>query len=277
LNLNAAQSPQLVGVDTQRLAAMGAFSFTQGDWSKTAASGLIPAVVDMNTALWGLKKGVGDQIEYSDAQGRRFSVEIVALLASSILQGKVIIPESDFLQRFPDAAGYRFFLVDAPAHKLLSVSELLTSQLEQRGLAMQSAQQRLAAFQAVQNTYIGIFTVLGGLGMVLGTLGMGVLVARHVLERRGELGVMQAMGFSTATLRKMVLAEHLALLVVGTLIGVASAVMAVWPALWSSGSGIPLGFFAWLLPSILTVGASVCYLAVRRAVGGSLLDAIRQE
>ncbi len=278
LNLNAAQTPQLTGVRAARLAELGAFTFTKGSWKDLLAEGVeVPAIADMNTAMWGLKKGVGDTLDYKDAKGNAFKVRLVGLLAGSILQGKLIIDEKAFLSRYPDAAGYRFFLVDTPAGKGAEVSALLTSQIEQRGLALEPARERLKTFQAVQNTYIGIFTVLGGLGVLLGTVGLGVLVARHVLERRGELALMQAVGFRQSTLRRMVLGEHVALLTAGLVIGFVSALLAVWPSL-SSGSGeLPVKFLAMLLAGILVTGVLACAVAVASALRGRLLDSIRRE
>ena len=278
LNLNAAQTPQLVGVNSAKLAKLGAFGFTKGSWEALAESGdAIPAAVDMNTAMWGLKKGVGDTLSYTDASGKTFEVRIAAMLASTVLQGKIIIDEAAFLKRFPDAAGYRYFLIDAPADKAASASELLTAQLEQRGLAIEPSATRLAAFQMVQNTYIGIFTILGGLGVLLGTLGLGALVARHVLERKGELALMQAVGFQPSALRGMVLGEHSVLLVAGLVIGIVSALLAVWPNLASNSGSLPIGFMSVLLLAVLVTGFAACAIAVAVALRGKLLDAIRRE
>ena len=57
--------------------------------------------------------------------------------------------------------------------------------LQDVGLELTPATQRLAAFNAVQNTYLNTFQVLGGLGLLLGSAGLGVVVLRNVLERRG--------------------------------------------------------------------------------------------
>jgi hypothetical protein len=36
----------------------------------------------------------------------------------------------------------------------------------------------LAEFNTVENTYLSIFQVLGGLGLLLGSAGLGIVVAR---------------------------------------------------------------------------------------------------
>ena len=113
--------------------------------------------------------------------------------------------------------------------------------------------------------------------MLLGTAGLGVLVARHVLERRGELGLMQALGFLPAALRRLVLGEHLALLVSGLVLGVCCALLAVWPSVTRGGGDLPVGFLASLLAGVLVFGVVVCAIAVSATVRGRLLDAIRRE
>lgn len=274
LNLNRAQKPVLVGVDPARLE--GRFSFAgKGGW--TLLTEPLQAVADQATAMWGLGLGVGDALAYQDASGASIQVKLQAMLAGSVLQGKMIISEQAFLSAYPDTAGYRFFLIDAPAARLEEVSAHLTRQLEPRGLALESAKDRLETFMSVQNTYIGIFTILGGLGVLLGTAGLGILVARHVLERRGELGLMQAVGFRASALRHLVLGEHVFLLVAGVLLGVASALTAVFPALSQGGNSLPVPFLGGLITAILLFGVVICWFAVSGAVRGRLIDAIRRE
>jgi putative ABC transport system permease protein len=294
LNLNRAQSPVLTAVNPKLLADRGAFVFAKGSWEDLLSKSLdqclghsraaalveppIAAVADQATAMWGLGKGLGDTLDYTDANGKVFKVQLVGLLAGSVLQGKIVVNESDYLKKYPDAAGYQFFLVDvADSSAVERVKAHLTRQLESRGLALEGSGERLAAFNAVQNTYIGIFTVLGGLGVLLGTAGLGVLAMRNVLERRSEFGLMQALGFRPGVLRSMVFGEHVALLVIGLVLGLVSAAVAVWPNVSQSGNALPVSFLVALNLGILAFGLLVCWLAATLALRGKLLDALRRE
>jgi hypothetical protein len=93
----------------------------------------------------------------------------VGTLASSILQGYVVIDARAFAARFPSIAGNRVFLVDLPSAEYAAFDRRLKeSALEDYGLTTVPASERLAAFEAVQNTYLSIFSVVGGLGLVVG-------------------------------------------------------------------------------------------------------------
>jgi ABC-type lipoprotein release transport system permease subunit len=62
-------------------------------------------------------------------------------------------------------------------------------------------EERLANFHRVENTYLSTFQMLGGLGLILGTLGMAAVLLRNVLERRRELALLRAVGLRLQTLR----------------------------------------------------------------------------
>ncbi len=286
LNLNRAQQPLLVGVNPSELAGRFTFaSFEDGldaeGWevlnSGEGEDGAIPGVIDKNTALYALKKKIGDTVEYEDGAGGRFSVRLVGFVANSVLQGRVFIGEAAFVEKFPNAGGYRSFLIDSPAEGSEELARLLTRQMGSRGFEVTLATERLESFNAVQNTYLTIFSTLGGLGILLGTVGLGVLVARNVMERRSELGLMQAVGFRRGALLKVVLGEHWFLHVSGVGIGLGAALVAVWPMISEPGAGFPAVLVGGLVAGILVGGLAFCWIAGRLVLRGSLLDSIRSE
>ncbi|MEE8305966.1 MAG: FtsX-like permease family protein, partial [Gammaproteobacteria bacterium] len=247
LNLNRAQRPRLLGVEAEQLEGRRAFSFiktieneaNEKDWGLVdieSGDGVVPAVGDYATVYWALGKRLGDEIEYVDERGRRFKVRIVGMIENSILQGSLVISEKNFIERFGSVAGHRMFLIDAPAERVARVSDKLSSALRDYGMDIVPAGERLAMFSVVEHTYLKIFLLLGGLGLVLGTLGLGLVVLRNVLDRRGELGMIRAVGFDRGTLKRMVLYEHAGLLAAGLLFGVAAAAIAVGPVLKTPGA-----------------------------------------
>lgn len=294
LNLNRAQTPRLLGIRPELLA--GRFTFAAaapglnvGDgWSllKARVPGTpdaeeIPAIGDANSIQWALGKSVGDTLDYTDEHGHTFKLRLVGALANSILQGNLIIDEEAFTRKFPSESGYRFFLFTGEPQNTGSGSSgfaaMLTRGLQDYGLQLTPAAERLNAFNAVQNTYLGTFQILGGLGLLLGSAGLGILVLRNVLERRGELALLTAVGFGRSLLQRLVLAEHWALLAAGLGLGLVSAFFAVLPALLVPGKDLPMVSVAITLAGVLLNGSLWTLLATRYALRGELLPALRNE
>ncbi len=50
----------------------------------------------------------------------------------------------------------------------------------------------VGATTTVQNTYLSAFQLLGTLGLLLGTIGLGISQLRGAMERRSELAAMRA-------------------------------------------------------------------------------------
>jgi putative ABC transport system permease protein len=286
LNLNRALQPPLLGVNPDELQKRGAFTFADAakgmsgkGWAvlKEHAGGEIPAVGDENSIQWAMGKKIGDTLDYTDERGRPFKVRLAGAVANSILQGSLIIDEAEFVKRFPGESGYRMFLVDAPSNVMTNVTATLSRALQDAGLELTGTAKRLNAFNAVQNTYLSTFEILGGLGLLLGSAGLGVVVLRNVQERRGELALILAVGWRRGALQRLVLIEHGALLGLGLAVGLAAAAIAVLPALLSSGSQIPYATLTLTLAAVLANGLVWTWLATRFALRGRLLDALRNE
>ena len=288
LNLNRPQQPRLVGVNPKVLAERSSFTFaeTSGHGSggspwlileQPTAGGAVPAVADQTTITWSLGKKVGDEIPYTDDRGRTFQIRLVGAIENSILQGALVISERDFLEKFPSEGGYRAWLIDATPAEAAAVSKVLTRQMSDVGMAVTPTADRLASFNAVENTYLAIFQALGGLGLALGSAGLAVVVLRNVMERRGELALMRAVGFPARRLLLLVLGEHWLLLAMGMACGTAAAMAAVWPALASGGSQVPWLSLAVTLGTVLAAAVLWIYLAARLALRGPLMDSLRNE
>jgi hypothetical protein len=281
-NLYRAQTPRLLGVRPDRLQNRGSFSFAGADavWTllnERLGDDIVPAIGDYPTIKWALGKSVGDEIEYSDEKGRKFRVRLVAMLQNSILQGSLIVAEDRFVERFPSEDGYRVLLIDTPEEKIDTVADHLSARLTDFGLELTTTKQRLAAFSEVENTYLSIFQILGGLGLILGSVGVGLVVLRNMLERRNELAMLRAVGFNSATLRRMVFYEHAGLMLGGLACGVIAALVAAGPALRTPGASVPYVSLALTVAGIALSGIVWIWIATTFALGGAMLDALRNE
>ena len=110
-------------------------------------------------------------------------------------------------------------MFDVPLGRVSELSQLLEERLTDEGLDVSLTAERVAGFHRVENTYLSTFQFLGGLGLLLGTLGLAVVLLRNVLERRRELAVLRAVGYTPRHLATIVASENAFLLLRGTAIG----------------------------------------------------------
>jgi len=239
----------------------------------------VPVVLEQNTAMYALHlwNGVGESYAMPDGRGGSVRLRVVGLLDNSIFQGTLLVGEAAFLRLFPDASGYQLFLVAAPAGSAGSVRKALERSLGEYGFAAETTAQRLAGFMVVQNTYLSTFQSLGGLGLLLGTLGLAAVQLRNVLERRRQLALLRAIGFRRASLAGMVMSENALLLLLGLALGMLAALVAVLPHMLSGRAAIPWGSLAATLGLVLAVGLTAGLAAVRAAVAAPLLRTLTAE
>ncbi len=242
LNLNRVTTPRILGVPATKL--KGRFSFikatsdldTNDPWRslKTKLEGnVIPAIADQTVIQWGLGKKIGDTLVYLDEFGNEMKLKLIGGLANSVFQGNILIDEDLFLEHFPSSSGTHVFLVDGFFDKSKAATETLSRAFRNEGLELEFTADRLATFNQVENTYLSIFLLLGGLAMILGTLGLGVVLIRNIMDREQEIGILQAIGYRKKDVLKLITIEHIALLLIGTLSGAMTAFMAIFPSLLS--------------------------------------------
>jgi ABC-type antimicrobial peptide transport system permease subunit len=287
LNLYQAARPRVLGVP-DALIDRGGFQFSDTEakspeekanpWLLLKNVGdTVPAFVEENTAVWQLKKGLGDIIEVPDEEGRPVKLRIAGLLKDSVFQSEVLIGDSAFRRSFPRNEGFSYFLIDvAPGTDPAVVKQALEENLGVYGLEATRTTDRVAAYLAVQNTYLTTFQLLGGFGLLLGVLGLAVVLLRNVWERRSELALLRAMGYRVGTLNRLVFVENSLLLLLGLGAGVLAALAAVAPHMASGGS-IPWGRLAIMLGAVLIVGLIAAGAAVMASVRTPIVAGLRKE
>jgi ABC-type antimicrobial peptide transport system permease subunit len=267
----------LYGVKTSEFE--GRFTFSEGNWTslQEASNGVIPALVDQNTLMWALKKGVGDRMQFLDGGGQPFEIELKAVVKGSLLQGALYLDENLFLEKFPQQGGYRFFFLEGAKEVSDEAARHLESKLSHYGLDLQTTSARLEELNKVENTYLSIFQGLGGLGLLLGTAGLGVVVARNLMERGKEYALMEALGYELSTLRALALKEHLKLALWGVGIGSLSALVGIAPAFLGMAGELPGKEFAWFFLLLLGLGIFWTWLSVSLNLRTSRLKLLNDE
>ena len=188
-----------------------------------------------------------------------------------------MIAERRFLEAFPDREGFRFFLLDVPAAGAAALVVPLEERLAAFGATVEVSSDRLAAFHRVENTYLSTFQSLGALGLLLGTVGLAAVLLRNVLERRRELALLRAVGYSARALSLIVVVENVLLMVLGLACGTVCAVLAILPALGDRGGSVPLAAAGLMLVAVLVGGVLSSLVAVVAVWRMPLLASLRHE
>ncbi len=289
LNLYQAKDPRVLAPEAAFLPE-GRFRFgaTLAETEEEAANpwlllnrvfddGAVPAVADATSLAYALHLSVGDDFVLNRESDNPVTLRIVAALSDSIFQRELIVGEAAFLRLFPEHDGYRFFLVDAPADRTAEATAALEDRLSDYGFDVTSTPERLAAFHRVNNTYLATFQTLGALGLLLGTLGLGAVLLRNVLERRRELALLRAVGYDTRHVSLMVLVENGLLLFGGLVIGTVCAVVAIAPAWIERGGQFPVVGLGGMLLAVAAAGLASSLAATAAAVRSPLLASLRSE
>ena len=208
-------------------------------------------IADATSLQYVLHAAVGDTMTIDTGAATPVTLRFVGALRDSVLQGELVMAEGQFVRLFPSQEGYRFFLIDAPdvrtSEQARQLAEIIEKDLQPFGVDAVSTVERLDAFHRVENTYLSTFQALGGLGLLLGTIGLATVMFRNVLERRRELALLRAVGYDARHITVMIGAETLFLLLSGLAAGAGCAIVAVAPAwLARGGSGPGVGLLVLL-------------------------------
>ncbi len=286
LNLNMVANPRILAAPPEHLE--GRFSFVtrhaylnpEAPWKSLDSTyqGIIPAIADQSVIQWGLGKRVGDTLVYANARGEEVRLMLIGGLANSVFQGNVIISAANFLDHFPESAGSNVVLIEAAEVDPLLLEEELGMIFRDYGWDMTSTLEKLAGFNTVENTYLQIFFLMGAFGMLLGTIGLAVVMAKSMVERRAETALLRALGYRTSHILRLFFYEYASLFLAGILAGTLSALLATLPNFLAANQNISTNYLAGVL-FILIINGIFWMLVIPFVMVKRLrpLDALRNE
>lgn len=285
LNLNRVREPAAVGLPAElACGAAGIFAGLPADRGRAAQAwerldriepdGAIPVFADADSAEWILKKNVGETLELP-VPGRAAPawLRLAGLLHGGIFAGELLLAERNFRLLFEDA-GYNEFLV-APGSA--GARQTLLRGLAAYGPDARTAGEILNRYAQVQNAYLAAFQTLGGLGLLLGTAGMALVLLKRAAADVRELALLRAAGWSGAELFRLLCWENGLPLAAGLLAGAAGALAAMLPHFASETGAVNWAALAGVLGAALLCGAVSCAAGARLALRGCAAQALRRE
>ncbi len=284
LNLYKPTEPRILGA-TRDMIGRGGFTFSamidsvDNPWTllDRTSDDTIPVIGDEAAVKWQLHSGLGQEIEITNEAGQPVKLRFVALLKGSALQDELIISEDHFVTLFPNIAGYGFFLIDAPPHQADDVATFLEDQLAPHSFDVADTLDRIRQYQQVQNTYLSTFQSLGSFGLILGSLGLGAVLARNIVERRAELALLAAVGYTRKHLATALAAENVLLVIAGLVIGIIPAALAVAPHVVDNPADLPWSTILGTLIAVFVIANVAGLFALATLLRQPLIPSLRSE
>jgi ABC-type lipoprotein release transport system permease subunit len=276
-NLNPKASPRIIGAnesffDINSFAFISTLEKHDNPWvslkGEIDVNG-IPAIGDYNTLVWILGLDVGDSISVLNENGDTVLLKIVGIIANSIFPGNLIIWDEYFDIMYPTNDGFTLFLFRSQADNLKPQILSLESSLSKYGFDGFTVESVVVENILIENTYIAIFQVLLIFGLIVGTLGFGIVASRNALERRREIGILRAIGFTKKAILKTQLYENSFVVLVGITIGSLSGIIASSVYLFK----LQIDILSWPWLTVFTILAASFAIAI----SASLLPIIKSS
>ena len=287
LNLNRVTNPNLLSINTKIFSELNPFSVKsaiedvnkENIWSELEnkfSQNVIPGIANETDIIWQMGLSIGDTIVYIDQNGNDLKVKLIAGLENSILQGNVLISSKIFEEKFPLIQGSKLFLIDDKTDS----DELLNGldyNLADYGIQIDYSYEKLNEFNNIENTYLSIFLVLGGFGIIIGSFGVGIIVFRNVIDQRSHFALLLSVGFSLKKVIKLNLTTNLILVLAGILSGVLASVVASINILINSIGSVPLLFLSFILLFIILNSLLLVFSISKNQLKTSIISSLRNE
>jgi hypothetical protein len=148
----------------------------------------------------------------------------------------------------------------------------------------EAMEEYLSQFNQALGYITAMYGSVGMFALILACVGLAGVTAQAAIRRRKEIGIRMALGARRPQVLRLVLKEAVAMIVVGSALGIAGAGALVRVLLWASAS------FATMSPAniepaqvagapllLIAVAAIACYLPARRSATINPVAALREE
>ena len=268
-NMNVRFPPRILGVD-HGFIEENIFRFVEPTYAEKPAHSLwrelektaeennnkIPIVVDYNTLVWIYGGELGKTYTVQDESGNDVKLEVIGVLENSVFGGTFVMFVDNLESIYPTTAEFRYALFKIKPG-VSATPESLAADLEQElnryGMDAQSIRQLIHDNQEYEQSFMVLFQAFLGLGLIIGIVGLGIISARSVQERRYEIGVLRALGFKRRMILKAFLIEPSFMGILAIIMGVAVGILSSYLAFGSWTGGNYNFVIPWLQLGILTI------------------------
>ena len=215
---------------------------------------------------------------------RQVSIIGVISFASSSAFFGVFIPERTFADVFGEAGSSQYYVGLESPGDAVGVAKEVESALTTSGAQASSIKNDIEDDQALFRNFFRLMQAFMGLGLFVGIAAVGVIAFRSVVERRQQIGMLRAIGYTRGTVALSFILESTFVAALGVLSGVG---LAIWLSYFlitsdefpTSESAYVIPWFQIALISAFAFFASLLMTIVpsRQAASVPIAEALRYE
>jgi len=276
-------------IDPQTYGDVASLRFTQDEGEAEAmlerfAQG--DAILVSGTVGDLLKVGRGDTVRLRTNRGER-DFEVAGVIQDFFQGGRAMYGSwADMKRYFGEDKATLFMARVEPAAEVSQVKQRLEEGLaKSRHLEVESGEEARAEMERATSQVFAMFGAVVWIAIIVAGLGVTNTVTMSVLERMQEIGMLRSLGMLVGQVSRMVLAESLAMGVIGGVFGLLVGLPLSWMMVagMSQGTGwnmdyiFPGGSFLSGAVIALVVSQVAALYPVWRAARMGVLEAIRSK
>ncbi len=206
----------------------------------------------------------GTMLLSNPANGHSATVTILGIMTQSLVSGVFVSPPTATALGVSEEKV--FFLTLAPGASATRAAQVAKAAFFPYGLVVLNIADLLATSVASTEGVIGLLQIFVGLGLAVGIAAMGIVALRAVVERRREIGMLRANGFTQRMVLTAFFLEYSFVTLVGIAIGTALGLLIVWNVTQGSAAasaGVTVFTIPWVnLAIILGAAYGLSMLAI---------------
>ena len=226
-------------------------------------------------------------IEIADpATGRTRTVTIIGIMEARIFMlSGVFIQEATFHDIYTKPEWITYYVQLEPGVDAATFASNIESGLVGYGVQADSIHQIVDEQMAGQRSMMRLFEGFMGLGLVVGIAAVGVIAFRSVVERRQQIGMLRAIGYTRGMVAASFMIETLMITLLGVLTGTILGLLLAWN-LFASNFFFDMGGASFVVPwpdvvgfmlVAITAALLMAYIPARRAGRVPIAQALRYE
>ena len=183
--------------------------------------------------------GVGDTVDISDPiTNVRKTFMVAARTENDLLfNGGLWSVEASRAMAGPRAIAWKAYVRTSDVASAIRLRDEINIKFLNRGADAKRIQTLVEETVAQQASFFSLMRVYLSLGLIVGLAGIGVVMVRAVRERRRQIGVLRALGFTDSSVRRAFIAEAAFITTEATVIGVVLGLVGAWSVTLSDQFG----------------------------------------